>query len=444
MFKKKLDDFIDEYCRLFKFSGALRVSLRDEIIYQRFIGCADNEANIAIHEQSMFNFYSLSKPFCAIGLLKLKDKGLVDLDKHPMVYLSEMEGFEPSVTIRQMLHHVSGLPDYEQTIEFANQYYNVPSSEMRKYLKILSGYPSFFEPGTAGMYANINFVPLALIIENVSGMTYADYMEKEIFEPLGMKTAQVDSEGLVVNNRVKGYDIDGECLVHVERATDFLLGAGDIIGTLDAVYCLNKAIKNKKLLKDETWQEILTSSPINHMGMGCTISEWHGKKRITHNGAHTGFRTLHIQLPEDDLDIILLSNCGYGDARNVFAEAIHQAFYGKDTLQDEQVKMDTGYIKEISAVQYTDFLHPKMPVAVQLNKDDEENLLGQYGLYRIEKLGNFYCITKEDGRTLHCYPIGNGMFHNLYVNEAYSITEDVDGNRYLFGNKKSPINEGGR
>ena len=436
MFKKKLDDFINEYCKLFKFSGALRVSFKDEIIYQRFIGCADNEVNIAIHEESMFNFYSLSKPFCAIGLLKLKDKGLVDLDKHPMEYLPEMAGFDSRVTIRQMLHHVSGLPDYEQTTEFANQYYNVPTSEMRKYLKILSKYSSFFEPGTSAMYANVNYVPLALIIENVSGMTYADYMKEEVFEPLGMKTAQVDSEGLTVDNRVKGYDIDGERLIHVERATDFLLGAGDIIGTLDDVYCLNKAIKNKLLLQPETWQEVLTPSPINRMGMGCTISEWHGKKRITHNGAHTGFRTLHIQLPEDDLDIILLSNSGYGDARNVFAEAIHQAFYGKDTFQDEKIKMDTGYIKEISEVQYTDFLHPKMPVEVQLSKEDEENLLGEYGSYCIEKKGEFYCIAKENGRTLHCYSIGNGMLHNLYINEAYSITEDVDGNRYLFGYKK--------
>ncbi len=81
------------------------------------------------------------------------------------------------------------------------------------------------------------------------------------------------------------------------------------------------------------------------MGMGCTISSWHGKHRITHNGGHTGFRTLHIQLPEDDFDIILLSNCGFGDARNAFSEAIHDAWYGTGHGESTKIEMDKEYAR---------------------------------------------------------------------------------------------------
>ena len=98
------------------------------------------------------------------------------------------------------------------------------------------------------------------------------------------------------------------------------------------------------MLKPETWAQVLTPSPLNHMGMGCTITQWHGKTRITHNGGHPGFRTLHVQLPEDDFDIILLTNASWGDARKDFAEAIHEIFYGQNTGLSEEFKMDAGYI----------------------------------------------------------------------------------------------------
>ena len=78
--------------------------------------------------------------------------------------------------------------------------------------------------------------------------------------------------------------------------------------------------------------------------MGCTVTMWHGKRRITHNGGHRGFRTLHVQLPEDDFDIIWMSNSGYGEARKFIAEAVHGLFYGEGGGLNENVEMDQGYI----------------------------------------------------------------------------------------------------
>lgn len=153
-----------------------------------------------------------------------------------------------------------------------------------------------------------------------------------------MRSAQTDNEKLVVPERVSGHELIGGKPVPVDRTLDWLLGAGDIIGRTDDVYCLNKAIKSEALLKKETWKMLLDND------MGCCVSTWHGRRRITHNGGSRGFRTLHIQLPEDDFDIIFLSNSGWGDARNDFAEAVYKAFYGGDDKESEQVKMDVGYI----------------------------------------------------------------------------------------------------
>ena len=339
-----LDAFIANYCIDHPLSGSVRITLNDKIIYQKFCGKADYENDRELDEKSVFSLYSLSKPFCAIGLMKLFDKGLVDIDTHHGEYLPEMCGFDKRVTVRQMLCHTSGLPDFVQTEGFTDKHPDGSYDKLKEALLQLSCYPMLFEPGTAERYENINFLPLALIIENVSGMSYSEYMEQEVFSPLGMSTAKVDFPGLIVSLRVKGYELINGVRMHVDRCTDYMLGAGDIIGTLDDVYCLNKAIKNKALLKPETWIQVLTPSPLNNMGFGCTVAEWHGMNRIMHNGGYTGFRSLHLQLPDDDFDIIFLFNTGYCDARYDISEKIYDIYYGGMIPDTVKVEMDKGYI----------------------------------------------------------------------------------------------------
>jgi len=266
-FQQKMDAFIETYCKKHHFSGSLRITVKDQILYQRFIGLADIEKHIALHEASMFTFYSLSKPFCALGLLKLKDKELVDIDSHPGRYVPQAQPFCETVTVRHMLHHISGLPDFEQNADFKAKYQPGLASKTREHLALLSGYPMVFTPGTQAMYANINFILCALIIENVTGMPYAQYMKQEVFIPLGMQTACIDSPELFVPNRVQGYTLENDQLLRIDRSVQWLLGAGDIIGTLNDVYCLNRAIKHGLLLTPDTWKEVLTPSPINSMGM---------------------------------------------------------------------------------------------------------------------------------------------------------------------------------
>jgi len=344
MNKQDLQNAITAYCSDNHISGVIRVTIRGNVDYEQYIGFADFEQKIPFDKNSMFTFYSLSKPFCALGLLKLVDAGLIDLDVHPAKYVPEAKGFHEGVTFRHLLHHVSGLPDFELTPDFPQKYAPGTPDKIREHLQILTSYPSYFAPGTAGKYANINFVLCALAIENVSRMQYAQYMKKEIFDPIGAKTAVVDDESQVLPRRVKGHTWQEEQLVPAYPNYDWLFGAGDIVGTVDDVYCLNTTIKNKRLLSEKNWAMVLTPSPINQMGMGCSVTTWHDKKRITHNGGHTGFRTLHVQLPEDDFDIIFLSNSGFGNARNDLSEIIHDAYYGENKGTAYAIEMDKGYI----------------------------------------------------------------------------------------------------
>ena len=130
-----LDAYIDEYLKIFPFSGMIRVTEKDEILYERNVGFSDFEKQIPFSKNSAFSLYSLSKPFCAIGLLLLYDRGLVDIDLHPSVYVPEMKGFHQNLTIRHVLHHISGLPDFEQTPAYKEKYYHDNSSEREDFTK---------------------------------------------------------------------------------------------------------------------------------------------------------------------------------------------------------------------------------------------------------------------------------------------------------------------
>ncbi len=349
MYKKqieKFNEYLNDYLITHAFSGVIRITVKGEIIYERAVGYADFENKIAFSKDSMFTYYSISKCFCALGIMKLVDKGLVDLDVHPKTYLKEFNGYDERLTIRHMLYHASGVEDFEQNKEFYLSHDN-DQKNIRKNLVELLKYPMRFAPNEGSMYANVNYVTMALIIEEVTGKTYKEYMEEEVFKPLGMTTALIDYKGMPLDNRVKGYDIADGALKEVPKSFDYMFGAGDVVGTVDDLYRVNLAIKNKTFLSENAWKQVLIKHHINGMGLGCNILNWYGKIRIQHNGGHSGFRTLHIQLPKDDFDIILLSNTGFGDARNDISELIHKAFYPSEHIEGNKftVVMDAGYIK---------------------------------------------------------------------------------------------------
>lgn len=430
MFATKIDAFMEEYCRLFRFSGNLLVTYKDEVIYRRSFGMADVEKGIPNTEDTVFNFYSLSKPFCAIGLLKLVDKGLVDLEAHPGKYLPEASGFPEGVTIRNTLYHSSGIPDFRH-----HDHIRWSGMTIREQVRYLSAQPMLFAPGTDTMYGNINYAIPALIIENVSGMDYYAYMQQEVFEPLGMHTVTYRKTPLELPNLAIGYEFSADAPVAVGGSKDPMLGGGDLQGRAEDVYCLNKAIKHKLLLKPETWEDVLTPGPASTFGFGCRITKWHGKTRITHNGGATGFRTLHIQLPEDDLDIILLSNSGWGNSRSTIPAAVYNAFYGAPRSADSSVEMDAGYIQSVGGsvvlVTKDGITLPSLAPAWAC----PDLLLGDYGSFRAEKEGDGLRLVYPSGKRICCYMSEKGLM-NRYFDEAYPVVMGEDGSVSIMGIKK--------
>ena len=155
-FEAIIDGFLKEYTALNGNSGYLRVTGKDEILLERCIGYADREKKQPIQKDSLFTLYSLSKPFCALGLMKLVDRGLVKLEAHPGLYVPEAGGFHKAVTLEQLLRHMGGIPDFVQTAKFHKKYPEGKAIHMRSHLQELARQPMVAEPGEMSMYANVN------------------------------------------------------------------------------------------------------------------------------------------------------------------------------------------------------------------------------------------------------------------------------------------------
>ena len=345
MFAEKMDAFLERYSKENSFMGAVRVTVGGKIIYERGIGYADIENKKEINKDTLFTFYSMTKPFTALGIMLLVDAGLVQLDAHPSLYVPELAELDPRVTVRMMLQHISGAPDMEQDKEFAALYAPGTPDRLREHIRLVVKRPMLFAPGAEKFYANINYITMALIIENVSGLSYKEYTENRVLKPLGAPTAYVDCLSPFVPDGAIGYELVDGVLTPAARGLNWMYGAGDIVGTLDDAYVLNLAHKNRLLLSDAAWDEIENASSVSSMGLGNTINVWHGKKRIAHNGGHYGFRTLHNYLPEYDFDVIILSNVGLATSRVDIANFAHDAYFGANDLLTEEYKMDGGYIK---------------------------------------------------------------------------------------------------
>ncbi len=344
MDKKLLDQRIDDFCEEKHVTCQVRVTIKEKIVYEKTVGYADNEKKIPFTNDSVFTFYSMTKQLTTFGVMKLKDKGLLSLSDHPSKYVPEAKNLNPNITIENLMRHESGIPDFMFEKSFADKYAPGTPDKIREHLTLISEYPQYFEPGKGFKYSNVNFSICALIIENISGKAFKDYMREEVFMPLGMKNTQIDKVGLFVKGRVMGHAfVDGGFKV-IPKGLDWMFGAGDAIGTIDDVYCVNKAFKNKLLISEWSWKQILTGSPLSDMGLGCMLDDWHGKFRITNTGGHKGFRLWHSMVLEDDFDYIIMSNGEAYDPRHELGEIIYPFFYNEDGKEQRKLNADVGYI----------------------------------------------------------------------------------------------------
>jgi len=327
-YSAQLRQFMTGQHDYYRFNGNILVAKGRNIIYQQALGYADFNTKRQLNDSSVFELASVSKQFTAMGIMVLKEKKQLSYDDNVKRFFPDFP--YDNITIRQLLTHTSGLPSYEEQFEKnwdrKKIAFNKDVLEMLKQRKDTL----LFKPGSKWLYSNTGYAVLASIIDKASGMDYAQFMMKNIFQPLGMTHSYVyntrRSTGKIPSNYALGF-------VYSDSLKRFILP--DSVKRFDMVYyldgivgdgCVNSstgdllkweaALHSDKLVSkasaDEMLSPLVQMSPRDSTGfygygvMVKTLSP--NGKVISHTGGWPGYSTILINREKDDETIIVLSN----------------------------------------------------------------------------------------------------------------------------------------
>ena len=308
----------DDYMTAIDFDGVVLVAEGDQILYSYVAGLADRSNGIANEMDTVFEFGSITKQFTAIAIMQLEEAGKLSTEDKLDKYLPEYS-HAGEITIHQLLNMTSGIPDYLysgalgisldfQGLSLSDLIYledtlrkvvttPVIKSELVNSISLL---PLNFAPGSQYEYSNTNYYFLGMIIEQLSGMSYDEYIRKNILEPLSLKEIYPDIDHLTSCGRtdlgLMKYDLPSQ-----DPSISF--AAGVMTGTANGLWDWEKCVMDGALLSPESWKKILDGGTFGY-GYGWSISSGF----IEHSGMTLGYNTCVRVDSKTRRVIIVLSN----------------------------------------------------------------------------------------------------------------------------------------
>ncbi len=324
----RLEDYLDAAHRLWGFDGTVLIAYRDHVILARGYGMANQQFQIHNTVDTKFFIGSITKQFTAAAILILKQRGLIDLDKPISTYLPDYpRPAGDKITIRQLLTHTSGVPNYtDWPGVFLRRTSPISPTEL---MDLFKDKPLEFEPGTQFHYSNSGYIILGAIIEKVSGQSYEAFLHHEILKPLGMNSSGYGRREAAHPGRAEGYTEESGILVDA-TPIDFsvLHTAGALYSTVGDMNLWNRALYTDKILTRESIREMFTPGP-NGYGFGWFIDNNWGKWHGFHGGFLDGFYTFVDRWFKDQVFIVVFSNEDEAPVRKI-ARGLAAIIFGEE------------------------------------------------------------------------------------------------------------------
>src|SRR5918998_675461 len=234
---KKVDAFLSQWDKNDMPGGAVGVVKDGRLVYERGFGMANLDYDVPNTPLTRFNLASVSKPFTAFSIALLAQQGKLSLDDDIRKYIPEMPKYDDTITIRHLIHHSSGIRDYEALVLFGGLDTDKAYSP-KAILNMLARQKNLsFKPGAKYQYSNSGYFLLGIIVERVSGKSLRAFAEENIFKPLGMKnTLFFDNRFEVVKNRASGYMVGPNNSIRARSSLFDLIGGGGVLTTVEDLY----------------------------------------------------------------------------------------------------------------------------------------------------------------------------------------------------------------
>ncbi|NML21454.1 beta-lactamase family protein [Pseudoflavitalea sp. G-6-1-2] len=321
-----LDNFMRSEANVRNFNGNVLVARGGKVIYQKSFGYSNYEKKTPLNANSVFELASVSKQFTAMGILLLRDKGKLKLTDSLRQYFPELPYH--NISIQQLLNHTSGLPDYQEAMTGKWDTTKVAFNKDMIQFLAKEQPPLYFAPGTKWEYSNTGYAILASIIEKVSGKSFKDFLQQQIFTPLGMTHSRIYNTrrslketipnyalGYVLNEETGNYQLpDSIPSYSFVYWLDGIQGDGVVNSTVGDLLLWNRALMNHRLISEKSQKEMLSAQATidtagkKYYGYGQILGTNEIGEYFMHTGGWPGYHTVLFQYLKDDVTIIVLSN----------------------------------------------------------------------------------------------------------------------------------------
>ena len=295
--------------------GVALIAQKGQVIYKKAFGMANMELDVPMREEMVFNIASITKQFTAVAILQLAELGKLSLQDDITKYLPDYPTGGHKITVENLLTHTAGIPASAPEAITKLQGERRPIT-LPEIINTFKSRPLDFAPGTKMVYSNNGFMLLGAIIEKVSGASYADYLEKNLFKPAGMTETRFGDDYIIIKNRAASYiysRAELRFLNALNGKVELAYSAGAIQSTADDVFKWNQALNSYKLIKKESLEKARSEHKLPdgkriYYGYGWFIGNIQGSPLIEHGGNMGGFMSHAIYLPQEDVFVAVFYN----------------------------------------------------------------------------------------------------------------------------------------
>jgi len=286
------------------------------VVYARGYGMADLEHRIALSPSSVFHIASVSKQFAAASVLLLAREGKLSLDDPVRRYVPELPDFGTPVTIRQLVHHTSGLRDQWELLGLSGWRYSRDRITDQDVMSLVRRQKSLnFTPGSRYSYSNTGYTLLAQIVQRVTGKSFREFTSERFFGPLGMTNTHFrDDFSEIVPNIAYGYEREGDTFK--TSVTNFdTVGATSLLTTVEDLARWDRnfrdgAVGGRAFLAQLVEPGVLNDGSKIDYAFGLVVSRYRGLSTVGHSGSDAGYRSYLVRFPEQRFGVACLCNIG--------------------------------------------------------------------------------------------------------------------------------------
>lgn len=323
----RIDSVFVEFDHTNRPGCSLGIARRGATAYLRGYGMSDLQHGVPITPTSVFHVASVSKQFAAFAVALLAQDGKLSLDDEVQRYVPELPRYARPITLRHLIHHVSGIRDQWELLGMAGWRYPSDLFTQQDVLDILSRQRELnFNTGDEWLYSNSGYTLLAMVVQRVSGKSLRAFSDERIFAPLGMTRTHVhDDHAMVVPGRTSAYEPrpDGWAIsipnFDTHGATSLFTTPEDLLKWQHNFAAVT--VGTPSLLREALTPAVLTSGKATTYGFGISLDTYRGTPAYGHGGADAGYRADIVRFPDHDLDIAV--TCNFATATpNTYARAV--------------------------------------------------------------------------------------------------------------------------